>query len=349
MGPTVIWQMTQKCDLGCRSCILSAEGSRRAVDELSTFEAYKALDQIAAIHPSRFIMSGGDPLSRQDTFQLVEYACRRELDPELTIAPSRNMTRHNLEVLQGLGLRRVSFSVHGSTAARHDAVLETPGIFGPTTEAIEGARHFGMSVNVDTLITRRTMNDLGEIAQLLDRLGVVEWNLYFLVPVAGSNTPGIITAEEAEQVFAAMASIASSARVRIRTVEAPHYRRYLMQQQSSGGNLARWSDFSGYVEGDDPRDSAIDDIIFINSRGEVRPSEFLPLTAGNLRYHSLDAILRGSDLFARMHARNELKGKCGRCEFRDFCGGSRARAWAVTGDLFAPDPLCSYEPVEVSA
>lgn len=350
MGPTVIWQLTQRCDLDCRSCLIPAEGLGRGVDELSTFEAYKAIDQIAAIDPARLIMSGGDSLARRDLYQLIEYATRRHLDVEIELSPTRNLTRETIDVLRRIGLKRVAFSIHGSTAGRHDAVHGATGSFKLTLDAMQWARASGMAVNIHTLVTRRTMADLVAIAGVLDRAQIEAWNLYFVVPIAGSRTPEVITAEEAERVFGVAAGIAATAHFLVRAVEAPHYRRYLLERQTPP-DAGPWSDFTGYIVAGDPAGAAVDEVVFITSRGEVRPSEFLPIAGGNLRYRSLGAIIRGSEIFTALRERTALKGKCGRCEYRLSCGGSRARAWAVTGDLFASDPLCAYQPanMEVTA
>lgn len=351
MGPNVIWQSTQKCDLDCRSCVLASEGSRRSADELTTFEAYKAIDQIAALDPKSFTISGGDPLARRDLFQLVDYACRRGLDPAIAVSPTRNLTPRALETLQHIGLRRIEVSLHGSTAERHDAVHATAGAFASTIDVISRARGAGMAVSVDTLVTRRTIDDLVPIGDTIEPLGIDAWNLYFLVPLDGSRGPEPMTAGQAEEAFAGLARTAATGRFVVRTVEAPHYRRFLLQRRTPKADGPEWSDFSGYIAGDDPLAAVADETVFITSRGEVRPSVFLPISGGNLRYRSLAAIVRSGDIFSAFRKRLNLKGKCGLCEFREMCGGSRARAWAITGDLFASDPLCAYQPpaMEVSA
>lgn len=351
MGPTVIWQLTQKCDLDCRNCVLTAEGSRRGVDELTTFEAYKAIDQIATLGPKRFTITGGDPLARRDLFQLIDYACRRSLDPTVTLSPTKNLTAQNIEALRRVGLKRIDMSVNGSTAALHDGVHGTPGTFASTMEALHRAHDAGIAIGIDTLVSRRTIGDLQSIGEMIEPLGIQAWNLYFLVPLDGSQELGPMSAAEAENIFAALAAAAATGRFLVRTVEAPHFRRFLLQRQTQSTDGAQWSDFSGYVAGDDPLGAAIDEIAFITSRGEVRPSLFLPIAGGNLRYRSLPSIVRSGEIFAAIRGRNNLKGKCGVCDYREICGGSRARAWAATGDLFASDPLCAYEPpaMEVSA
>ena len=346
MGPSVIWQLTQKCDLACRNCLLVSEGSRRGVDELTTFEAYKAIDQIAALEPKRFTITGGDPLARRDLLQLIDYACRRDLQPAIALSPTHNLTAQNLDALLHAGMKQMEVSIHGSTPERHDAVHGTPGAFTLTMEIIGHASVEGVSVAVDTLVTGRTIKDLLSIAEMLDPLGVDAWNLYFLVPLDGFGSSEAMSAAATEDIFGALAATASKGRLVVRTVEAPQYRRFLMQK---GGvkqphSEGQWSDFSGYIAGDDPMASVDDDIVFITSRGEVRPSVFLPISGGNLRYRSLASIVRSGEIFSAFRKRTSLKGKCGVCEYREICGGSRARAWAITGDLFASDPLCAYEP-----
>ena len=344
MPTTILWQLTQKCDVNCATCVIAAEGARRGIDELSTFESYKVLDQIASMAPRRFVISGGDPLARRDLLQLVDYACRRALDPALSLSATHNLTREAIVVLRRAGVRRIQLPLNGSTAARHDAVYATPGSFEHTLAAMRWACAAGAVLEINTLVTHRTMHDLAAIAARMEQFRVEAWNLYFIVPIAGSTSLEVITAEEAEAVFAEIARIGSMAHFAIRTVEAPHYRRYLLQQQRPAGELASWSDFSGYTFRGDPLGASLDDVVFITSRGEVRPSEFLPISGGNVRYRSLPAIIRAGDVFVALREQANLKGKCGCCEYLPLCGGSRARAWAVTGDLFASDPLCSHQP-----
>ncbi len=345
MGPSVYWQLTRTCDLGCRDCLLAADRTRRGFGELSTFEAYKTIDQIAALKPNRLVISGGDPLARNDLGQLVEYAVRRGLDPAVLVMPTEKLSAESVQALKENGAKRLIFNVNGSSPERHDAVYATPGSFGATVRAMRWAREAGVAIEVNTLVTRRTMHDLVAIAEVIEPFGIDAWNVYFLVPVEGSRNLEVITAEEAERVFAALAAIATLAPFRVRTVEAPQYRRYLLQQTAI--DALNWSDFSGYVPPGDPSGASIDDVVFISSYGDVRPSEFLPLTGGNVRYRSLMSLYRGNDLFLTLRDRSNLNGKCKRCEYRQVCGGSRARAWAATGDVFASDPLCAYQPQEM--
>jgi radical SAM protein with 4Fe4S-binding SPASM domain len=333
--PRVVWELTGDCDLGCRHCSASEE----AIDsDRSTYAAYKTIDQIAAVHPREVVLSGGDPLERPDVYELIGYARRRGLDPAIAVSPTSRLTLDSLEMLRQSGLNRVIFNVDGSSPERHEQQNGVSGSFGRTTRIMRWASVLGLAIEVNTLVTRRSISDLAVIIQRLRCFPIGRWNLYFLVPNAKQPAAEMITPEEAERVFKFVGGSAPMLPFPVRTFEAPHYLRWRLQNIDG-----RWPDFAGF---EDRTEHAVmsDGMIFITSSGEVRSSEFLPLIAGSVRYRPLAAIYEESDLFVSIRDRANLKGKCGRCEYRQSCGGSRARAWATTGDLFASDPLCAYVP-----
>jgi radical SAM protein with 4Fe4S-binding SPASM domain len=341
---TVVWELTRACDAGCTNC------PKRAVAEsgvaLTTYESYKTIDQIASVGPAEFLISGGDPLEREDVYQLIDYARRRGLAPQLVVSPTTRLTMETVSKLHYNGLQKIVVSIDGSSPERHDPVHGAIGSFGLTLHAMRWAQFNGLHMDVNTLVCRRSLTDLPAIAEMLRHFSIDAWNLYFIVPVAGTSTEDMITAEETEDVFAFMHELSQRVNFKVRAVEAPHYTRFRLQQRDARRDTSDWSDFSGYVT-DVPADEVVggpDRFVFITHSGEVRPSEFLPLGGGNLRFRSLGTILRGSDLFVALRDSSNLKGKCGRCEFHSVCGGSRARAYAMTGDVFAAEPLCSYEP-----
>ncbi|HUJ14294.1 MAG TPA: radical SAM protein [Thermoanaerobaculia bacterium] len=330
MSLTVIWQLTRECDLGCEHCIMVP---RKATHELTTYEAYRTIDQIATAKPERFVISGGDPLARRDIFELVQYARRRGVNPAVVVSPTRKLTAENVSKLRTNGVTKLIFSMNGTSPQRHDAISGAPGSFAATVRAIRWARDAGISVEINTLVTCGSVSELAAIAETIDSFHIVAWNVYFLVPVPASRRNDGISPAEAETAFAALSAIASLSKYRIRVVEAPQFRRYLVKKND-------WADFAGYVDNAE----IVDEVVFVTADGDVQPSEFLPLSAGNLREQPLKTILRSSDLLNALRDRSNLNGKCKRCEYRNSCGGSRARAWAATGDLFASDPLCAYEP-----
>jgi radical SAM protein with 4Fe4S-binding SPASM domain len=336
--PAVVWEVTRACGLHCQHCPMGAETQRSAL-ELSTYEGYKTIDQIATLEPSRFVISGGDPLERDDVFQFIEYAKRRGLDPAVALSPTRELTQAAVAAIAEKGASRIVMSLDDATALRHDALRGIPGTFAATLDALRWAREAGIAVEINTLVSRRNAAHLAEILGIITALGADTWNLYFLVPVGGAKMVDVLTAEEVEHVFDFIDGAAEL--IKVRVIEAPHYRRHRVQTLSQ-----QWPDFAGY-QSDENGPVATHDargVIFISHSGEVRPSELLPLSAGNLRYRSLGAIFRGGDLFVALRDPRNLKGKCSRCEYVRICGGSRARAFAASGDLFGSDPLCAYEP-----
>jgi radical SAM protein with 4Fe4S-binding SPASM domain len=345
--PLVVWEVTRACGLHCQHCPMGADTQRSPL-ELSTYEGYKTIDQIATIDPSRFVISGGDPFERDDIFQFVEYAKRRGLDPAVALSPTSEVTPQAVAMLARKGASRIVMGLDDATAVRHDAVRGIPGTFAATLDAARWAREAGIAVEINTLVSRRNASHLAEIVGLLDDIAGEAWNLYFLVPVGGAKNVDVLTAEEVERVFAFIDGAAGA--IKVRVIEAPHYRRHRLQKLSAERQRMveadQWADFAGYESGDDTPVATHDarGVVFVSHSGEVRPSEFLPLSAGNIRYRALGAIFRGGDLFVALRDPRNLKGKCSRCEYARVCGGSRARAFAVTGDLFASDPLCAYEP-----
>jgi radical SAM protein with 4Fe4S-binding SPASM domain len=195
-----------------------------------------------------------------------------------------------------------------------------------------------LAIEINTLVTRANVEDLPALRDLVIALGAKRWNVHFLVPLPASAEVEMLTAAEVENVFAFLAS-PDDPPLPIRVIEAPHFRRFLVQKEN------RWPDFEGYEERrpivDVVRDGSF---VFISQTGDVRPSEFLPFAAGNLRRTPLAAIIECSALYSTLRDSRNLKGKCRDCEYVSACGGSRARAWAASGDLFAADPLCAYQP-----
>jgi AdoMet-dependent heme synthase len=351
--PIVTWQLTGACELHCRNCALGAR-EHRDPNELTTYEAYQAIDQIADLAPRELVITGGDPLERTDLGQIIDYARRRGLDPGLVVSPTSRLTFDVVTRLQHNGLTRMMFALDGSTPEIHQDVRGVMGTFVETLRGMRWAEGAGLALEVNTLVCGRNAADLTAIADLIRPFRIRRWNVHFPVPVGRSKRAvEMITADETERLFGVLDEIRARERFAVRAVEALHYRRYSLQRNLDARlrDVARpqWSDFVSH----DPESAqellgaAVDGAsgyVFVSPLGDVRASEFLPLSAGNLCYRPIGAIYRSSDLFVAMRDPQNLNGKCGRCEFRHICGGSRARAWAMTGDLFATDPLCADQP-----
>lgn len=347
----VIWETTQACDLACVHCRACAQPVRSAL-ELSTGEAKRLIDEVAVLQAPVFVLTGGDPLKRPDIFELVEYASTHGVRISLTPSATPLLTREAILKLKHRGLARLAISLDGPTAEIHDAFRRVPGSYDWTLQAVRWAREIGLPVQINTTITRHNLQHLDPIIALLEQLDIILWSVFFLVPTGRGSAIDLISAVEFEQVFEKLYDTSRRVNFDIKSTEAQHYRRFLLQRRTEEkrkGNGRRLPAMLGLSTPDGigraPR--GINDgkgFVFISHLGEVFPSGFLPVSAGNIRKQSLTELYRHSPLFVALRDSGNLKGKCGICEFREVCGGSRARACALTGDVFAEEPCCVWQP-----
>lgn len=335
----VIWENTRACDLACVHCRAAAQPLRNRF-ELTTEEGFRLIDEIATMQPKVFVLTGGDPLKRSDTYALIRRARDKGLEPSLTPSATPLLTEDAVSRMKEHGLGRMAVSLDGSCAALHDDFRRVPGSFDITLRAIRQASKENIPVQVNTTVTRRTIADLPRMVEVLEDLGIAMWSVFFAVPTGRAKTSDLVTAEEVEELFGFLFETSKRVAFSIRTTEAMHYRRYVLQH---GGAMPLGIQPNGPPRA--PRGvNEAKGFVFVSHIGDVYPSGFLPLKAGNVQQQRLSDIYRTSQLFIDLRDSNNLHGKCGRCEFRDLCGGSRARAWAMTGDVFGSDPLCAYQP-----
>ena len=348
----VIWEVTQACDLACVHCRASAQARRNPL-ELSTEEAKKLIAEVAALRAPVFVLTGGDPLKRPDIYELVAYATACGVRTSLTPSATPLLTREALVRLRDCGLARLAISLDGPTAEIHDAFRRVPGSYDWTLRAVRWAHEIDLPAQINTTITRHNLGQLDDVIALLETLDIVLWSVFFLVPTGRGQSIDLISAEEFEQVFEKLYQTSRRVKFDIKSTEAQHYRRFLLQKRTearrSGQPEAGVAKVFGATSADGigraPR--GINDgkgFVFISHLGEVFPSGFLPVSAGNVRKQSLAELYRHSPLLVSLRESANLQGKCGICEFREVCGGSRARAYAVTGNLFAEEPNCVYRP-----
>ena len=353
----VIWETTQACDLACVHCRASAQSLRHPL-ELSTAEATRLIEQVAELAAPVFVLTGGDPLKRPDIYELVEFATGLGVRTSLTPSATPLLTRDAIAELQKRGLARLAVSLDGSTPALHDDFRRVAGSYDWTLRAVRWARELGLPVQINSTITRRNVADFDSMVRLLESLDIVLWSVFFLVPTGRGKSSDLVTAEEFEQVFEKLYQTAGRVPFDIKTTEAQHYRRYLLQRRAAARAAGDDSALkptaamavASAVVGPDgiaraPR--GLNDgkgFMFISHLGEVYPSGFLPVSAGNVRKQSLADLYRHSPLFTALRDTARLEGKCGVCEFKEICGGSRARAYALTGSPFAEEPCCVYQP-----
>lgn len=335
----VIWETTQACDLTCVHCRASAV-PRRHPSELTTDEALQLLERVKQFGNPLMVFTGGDPLKRPDIFRLLRRSVALGLRTNISPSATPLLTRDVIRQFRDCGVARIAISLDGANAATHDGFRGVPGTYDRAVAALEEAKRIGLDTQMQTTVTRRNINQLDEIAALAERLGVCMWSVFFLVVTGRALAADDLTAEEYEAVFDILYRISQSAPFEIKTTEAMHYRRFSARRMReepapSSSQRTMWrtagvSDGRGFV--------------FISHTGEIYPSGFLPISAGNVRLDSLVDVYRKSPLFLELRDADARHGKCGICEYRRICGGSRARAYALTGDYMAEDPRCVYQP-----
>lgn len=344
----VYWEMTIACDLACKHCRADAIHERDPL-ELSADEARAMMRDIKEMG-SMLILTGGDPMKRPDLFELIEYG--RSIGLPLSITPSTTptVTRDAVRRFKELGVAAMGVSLDGPTAEIHDAFRGVDGTFANSMNALAWAREFRMRVQVNTTVTSETLPHLPALYRLLSETAappVRRWSLFLLVPVGRGAELGIPAAGQVEELFGWVYETAQEAPFHLGTVEAPHYRRYWIQRRVAAG--ASYEDIAAQAKrmGFGVRDG--NGVIFVSHRGEVYPAGFLPYPLlGNVRLEPLSQIYRTAPALLALRDMERLRGKCGACEFRWACGGSRARAYAMTGDVLQSDPFCAYEPEVVA-
>ncbi len=339
----VYWELTRACGLACRHCRAEAIATRDP-RELGTAECLAVLDRILDFGRPlpHLVFTGGDPLRRPDLLTLIRAATERGIGSSLAPSATIDLTADLLRAARAAGTQAISLSIDGSTAERHDTFRRVDGTFDATLRAARDARSAGIAVQVNTLVTDDTVDDLPAIAALLPALDIMRWSLFFLIRVGRGGALREITPARSERLFRWLLDLERTVPFQVKTTEAMHYRRVAVRRMESAGLDTDAIAKTPVGRGFGVRDG--NGIMFIAHDGAVHPSGFLPLAAGNVRETSIVEIYRSSPLFVGLRDMDALKGKCRRCDFRAICGGSRARAYAWTGDALESDPLCPYEP-----
>ncbi len=338
----VFYETTRACDLACKHCRADAQ---KACDpnELTTWAAKRLVDQLTQFpKPPLLVLTGGDPLKRRDIFEIVDHARSAGLSVAMTPSATPLVTRDALLRLRDAGLHRLAISLDGADAQTHDGFRQVPGSFQRTMEIMADARDLGLPVQINTTVARHNVDQIDAIAALLGGQGIVLWSVFFLVPTGRAQMSQRIPAEQVEAVFEKLWKHQSTQPYAIKTTEAPHYRRFILQKareaRSTGREVRKMSTrVAGTNDGKG--------IMFIGHTGEIYPSGFLPILCGQFPFDSIVRVYQQSKLFQTLRDADRLQGKCGACEFKQICGGSRARAYGASGDPLAEEPDCAYQPV----
>ncbi|MBB5174811.1 TIGR04053 family radical SAM/SPASM domain-containing protein [Texcoconibacillus texcoconensis] len=341
----VIWEVTRACALKCLHC--RAEAQYRADPNQLSFEEGKALiDDIATMNNPLFVFTGGDPLMRPDLFDLAKYAIEEKgLSVSMTPSATPKVTKKAIEKAKDVGLSRWAFSLDGSTAEIHDHFRGTRGSYDTTMRGISHLQELDIPIQINTTVSAYNLEDMPKMAELIKEMGAVLWSVFFLIPTGRGMEKDMISAEQHEELMEWLFEQQQNMPYDIKATEAPHYRRVAMQEKQRLGLKQSMTTKRLDTLGRAPKGvNDGDGFIFISHTGDVYPSGFLPLECGNVRDEPLSQIYRESPILQDLRNKEKLKGKCGRCEYKYLCGGSRARAFAITGDYLESEPMCTYEP-----
>jgi AdoMet-dependent heme synthase len=345
-----IWEATQACALACRHCRASARPSRDPF-ELTTDEGFRLIDGVADMGTPLLIFTGGDPLNRPDLLDLIRHSKTRGLRTATIPAATSGLTPDVVISFKEAGLDQMALSLDFPQADLHDAFRGVPGAFEKTIEAAGWAREIGLPLQINTTVCGDTAPYLEEMAAFVANLGIVFWEVFFLVPTGRGSVLAGLTAPQCERLFEVIYRVQQTAPFIVKVTEAPHYRRHVAQRERPAEGpvgmpaILTRSEGPGRTVGLAPRGvNSGNGFLFVSHRGEIFPSGFLPISAGNVRDVSLAEAYRGSELFQELRDPDRLVGRCGRCEYRTICGGSRSRAYSLTGNAFETDPWCTYVP-----
>lgn len=340
----IAWELTRSCAYACAHCRADAQ-PRRDPRELSTEEGRGLIDRLATFGTRPIlVLTGGDPLMRRDVFELAAHADARGLRVSLTPTATALVTRARMRAAREAGIRRVAFSIDAADPELHDRFRGFGGSFQRTVRGLRDAAAEGLALQVNTTVCALNVEALAALVPALEDWGIVQWSVFFLVPTGRGATLPMISADEHERVLGWLHELAQRAPFDVKATAAPQYRRIAAQR--GGARPPAGAGFR-FADGLDRPVRGVNDgrgFMFISHVGDVMPSGFLPLSVGNVRTDDPVALYRQAPLFRALRDPGALHGKCGRCEYREVCGGSRARAWATTGDALADDPACPYVP-----
>ena len=350
----VFWETTRACQLACRHCRANAQ-PQALPGELNHDEGMAFIDSLAEFgrpYPI-LVLTGGDCLLREDIWELVDHAVSLGIPTALSPSVTPMLTPEAIERIVSSGVKAVSISLDGATAATHEGVRGIPGHFPATVAAVRKLKEAGLTVQINTTVMAGNVHEMPDIAALLAAMDVDIWEVFFLVHVGRGVATGALDPAQHEDVCHFLYDSSQYGFI-VRTVEAPFFRRVVTERRAGGPtpDSDLYRELSGNLHAlmgagthrPSAHTAATRDgkgIVFVAHDGDVYPAGFLPVVLGNVRDGSLADIYRDHpDLHAIRNA--DFHGRCGACTFSDLCGGSRARAWAATGDLLAEDPACAF-------
>lgn len=347
---TIAWEVTRACAYACVHCRADALHTPDP-HELNTEESLRLINRLAEFGSPILIFTGGDPMMRRDLHELIAYATQKGLRCSLTPTATALPTTARLEKVRDAGIRRIALSLDAPSAEIHDRFRQVRGSWQRTMDILHRAQAIGLSVQVNTTVAKHNVDILDQMIPFLQEVGAVQWSLFFLVPTGRAQASNMISADEHERVFHWLYDLSKNAPFDIKSTAAPMYRRVAIERKRAeqGGDQPVTFQGAGfqYADGLNRPTRGVNDgngFLFISHVGDIQPSGFLPITAGNVRTDDVIDVYRHSSIFTDLRTPDKIKGRCGMCEYRDVCGGQRGRAYGLTGDYLETDPACSYIP-----
>jgi len=353
---TIAWEVTRACAFACVHCRADAQHTSDP-NELTIEEGLRLLDRFKEFGSPIVVFTGGDPMMRRDLFDLIGHATALGLRASLTPTATALPTPNRLRQAMAAGVRRIALSLDAPQPDVHDAFRQVPGSWERTMAILRSAQSVGLSAQINTTVTRHNVHLLPEMVAFVEAVGAVQWSVFFLVPTGRGQRADMISQEEHERVFHWLYDLSQRGTFDIKATAAPMYRRVAIESRraaaarGAGQGAAAPVAFQGagfqYADGLNRPVKGVNDgrgFLFISHLGEIMPSGFLPLAAGNVRADDVVDVYRHHPLFTTLRDPAALKGKCGHCGYREVCGGQRGRAYAITGDYLESDPACVYQP-----
>ncbi len=368
---TIAWEVTRACAFACVHCRADAQHTRDP-RELTTEEGRRLLERFKEFGSPIVVFTGGDPMMRRDLFDLIRYATdlglRASLTPTATALPTVGRLKQAMES----GVRRIALSLDAPAPEVHDAFRQVPGSWERTMQILRNAQAVGLSAQINTTVTRHNVHLLPEMVKFVEEVGAVQWSVFFLVPTGRGQAAHMISPEEHERVFHWLFDLSQRGTFDIKATAAPMYRRVAIERKrgltpqplpplparnsdgrggrggeaGEGGEVFQGAGFQ-YADGLNRPVKGVNDgrgFLFISHVGEIMPSGFLPVSAGDVRAADVVDVYRNHPMFRALRDPDQLRGKCQICKYRVVCGGQRGRAYALTGDYLASDPACAYQP-----
>ncbi|MFA6002224.1 MAG: heme b synthase [Thermoleophilia bacterium] len=338
----VAWEVTRRCNLSCRHCRAAANKGPYP-GELSTQKCFEVIDEIAAVGKPIVILTGGDPMLRDNIYEIARYGTDKGL--KMVMSPCGTLlNEENAGKLKDAGIERISISIDGASAETHDDFRRVPGAFDEAIRGIENAKKAGLEFQINTTVTKVNLAELPDILQLAIDLGAVAFHPFLLVPTGRGKELAAqeLSPEQYEETLNWVYDQRESVPLHFKPTCAPHYYRILRQRAHEEGLKVTPEEF-----GMDARAKGClggQGFCFISYLGEVQICGFLDVKCGDLKEQSFGDVWRDSPVFKQMRNLDGYHGRCGYCEYRRFCGGCRARAYELTGDYLAEEPYCVYEP-----